>query len=302
MVGSRNFEVKWNEIAPLPVGRSAHTAVLLHGSVYVGGGAEGTGIRDYKHSFHVNVYNLSTNQWSASSIIAPYSSFAMTVVDNKLLIAGGWTKDYNATNVVLSLSGGQWITYSEMPTARHSLTAVGHSSMLITVGGRAQLKNTWVRLAITELLDTTNGHWFTCRSLPVPQSQLKSAIVNNTLYLLGGLRDDKPSPQVFAASLDNLSNHQLEWQFLSDCPCCYSAPAILYDKFLLTFGGRQAHGRVNKVCNFNISTGSWMQIHNIPEARSFVAAVSVADNKIIVLGGTNNQGDYPIKAWVGVFE
>jgi len=294
--------VKWEEIAPLPVGRSAHTAVLLQGSVYVGGGAEGTNIRNYKHSFSVDVYNLYTNQWSASSIITPHCSFAMTVLDNKLLIAGGCTKDDTVTKAVLSLSNGKWNTYSEMPTARESLAAVGHSSKLITVGGTAILKNKWVRITTTELLDTTNGCWYTCRSLPVPQSQIKAAIVNNTLYLLGGVHDDEPSPQVFAASLDNISHHKLEWQFLPDCPCCYSAPAILYNKFLLTFGGRKAHGRVNEVCYLNTSTGSWMQTQNIPETRSLVAAVSIADNKIIVLGGTDNQGDYPIKVWVGVFE
>ena len=32
--------VKWKELAPLPVRHFAHTAVLLSGSVYVGGGFE----------------------------------------------------------------------------------------------------------------------------------------------------------------------------------------------------------------------------------------------------------------------
>ena len=32
--------VKWEELAPLPVGCTAHTAVLLGGNVYVGGGYE----------------------------------------------------------------------------------------------------------------------------------------------------------------------------------------------------------------------------------------------------------------------
>ena len=43
--------VKWKELAPLPVGHTAHTAVLrLGGSVYVGGGFEGRSIDDYKNS------------------------------------------------------------------------------------------------------------------------------------------------------------------------------------------------------------------------------------------------------------
>ena len=33
--------MRWQEASPLPVARTAHTAVLLQGSVYVGGGYEG---------------------------------------------------------------------------------------------------------------------------------------------------------------------------------------------------------------------------------------------------------------------
>ena len=64
--------VKWEELAPLPVGRSAHTAVLLGGSVYVGGGFEGRSINDYQVSYRLDVYNLTTNQWSSSPITTPY--------------------------------------------------------------------------------------------------------------------------------------------------------------------------------------------------------------------------------------
>ena len=35
--------VKWKELASLPVGHSVHTAVLLGGNVYVGGGFKGSG-------------------------------------------------------------------------------------------------------------------------------------------------------------------------------------------------------------------------------------------------------------------
>ena len=38
--------VKWKELAPLPVCRSAHTAVLLGRVVYVGGGFEGRSNND----------------------------------------------------------------------------------------------------------------------------------------------------------------------------------------------------------------------------------------------------------------
>ena len=42
-----NETVKWEELVPLPVGHNGHTAVLLGGVVYVGGGYEGRSSNDY---------------------------------------------------------------------------------------------------------------------------------------------------------------------------------------------------------------------------------------------------------------
>ena len=293
--------VKWKELAPLPVGLTAHTAVLLGGVVYVGGGFEGRSGNDNQFSFRLDVYNITTNQWSPSPITTPYSWFAMTVLDDKLVTAGGRTKNGEVVKKVLVLNAGQWKEYSEMPTARYTAIAVGYHSMLIVIGGYAKVEGTWTRVSTTELLDTTNGCWYTCNNLPSPHQQLKAAIMNDKLYLLGGVdKDGKPSPQVFVASLDTLSTHQLNWQSAQNIPWCGSAPVVLYNKFLLTVGGKQ-RSCTSKVNIFNPSTGQWKHLTNIPAARSRPAVVGVADN-IIVIGGTTDNGEYPNTVWIGVFE
>ena len=157
--------VKWDELAPLPVGRNGHTAMLLGGSVYVGGGYEGRSINDRQVSYRLDVYNLTTYQWS-SSITTPYRWFAMTVLDDKLVTAGGETKNCEAVKKVLVLNAGQWKDYSEMPTVRSCATAVGYHSMLIVVGGVIEVEGKLTVVSITELLDTTNGCWYTCNNLP----------------------------------------------------------------------------------------------------------------------------------------
>ena len=50
--------VKWEELAPLPVGRSAHTAVLLGGVVYVGGGYEGRSDDARENCYRLDVYTI----------------------------------------------------------------------------------------------------------------------------------------------------------------------------------------------------------------------------------------------------
>jgi len=102
----------------------------------------------------------------------------------------------------------------------------------------------------------------------------------------------KPSLQVFTASLDNLSSHQLKWQSLPDTPCCHSVPVVLYNKFLLTVGGRKPSdvtSKTSEVYAFNPSTGVWEQIANIPPAKSFPGIANLTEFTFIVMGGANNQ-------------
>ena len=297
--------VKWKKLAPLPVCRTAHTAVLLGGNVYVGGGFEGTSRNDAQDSYRLDVYNLTTNQWSSSPITTPHCDFAMTILDDKLVTAGGATRNDEIVKKVLVLNAGQWKDYSEMPTARCHATAVGYHSMLIVVGGTIEVESKWVRVSTTELLDTTNGCWYTCNNLPSPHQQLRVAIMNDKLYLLGGVdKDFKPSPQVFVVSLGTLSTHQLNWQSAPNTPWCFSAPVTLYNKFLLTVGGRRPSdisSQTREVYALNPSTGQWKHLTNIPAARSFPAVVGVADNMILI-GGPTNNGKYSNTVWIGVFE
>ena len=194
------------------------------------------------------------------------------------------------------------ITCSEMPTARSCATAVGYHSMLIVVGGVIEVEGKWTTISTTEVLDTTNGCWYTCNNLPSPCQQMIPAIMNDKLYLLGGVDEDgKLSPQMFVASLDTLSTHQLNWQSAPNTPWCGSAPVVLY-KFLLTIGGRQQQSRTSEVYTFNPSTGQWKHLRNIPAARSGPAVVSVDDNNILVIGGSTIKNKCSNTIWIGLFE
>ena len=126
--------------------------------------------------------------------------------------------------------------------------------------------------------------------------------MNHKLYLLGGFDEYlKPSPQVFVASLNTLSTHQLNWQSAPNTPWCRSAPVVLYNKFLLTVGGQKRNFGTSEVNVFNSSTGQWKHLTNIPAARSVPAVVGVADN-IIVIGGVTSDNKYSNRVWIGMFE
>ena len=292
--------IKWEELAPLPVCRSAHTAVLLGGDIYVGGGFEGRSDDERNNCYRLDVYNLITNQWSPP-ITTPYCAFAMTVLGDKLVTAGGATKNDMVIKKVLLLDAGQWKVHSEMPTASCNATAVGYHSMLIVVGGTAVTDSGLSILSTAELFDPKIESWYKCNNLPSPSRQLKSAILNNILYLLVGSDENGvASPRVYSASLDTLSTHQLNWQSAPNTPWCYSAPVVLHNS-LLSIGGRASSDRTSqtsKVCAFNPSTGQWKHLTNIPMERSVLAAVGVGD-KIIVMGGGTKTKEYSNTVLIG---
>ena len=276
------------------MGRAYHTAVWLNGLVYVGGGYEA----GWKASFTINCYDPVKNSWS-SPINTPYYYFAMTELNNKLLIAGGEDKSNKVTNQILIMDDGQLKNYTKMTIARLSAVAAGHQGMLIITGGYDKGE----RLSSTELFDSTNGQWYTCSDLPQPHNWLRSVIVDNILYLLGGYnKDGNASPAVFTAPLDNLSRPQLKWNIHQDTPWCWSAPVSINGTQLLTVGGEKGSTRTSDVHKLNKVIHTWEAIGHIPSARKASAAVSTADNTVIVIGGWNDKNKFTNTVWIGSCE
>ena len=288
------MNIKWKEGAPVPVGRYYHTAVWLNELVYVGGGYE-TG---YEESYIINCYDPVNNSWS-SSINTPYCDFAMTTLNNKLITAGGRDRYYKRTTQVLTLDAGQLKNYTKMVTARSCATAAGHQGMLIITGG---VDDKDKRLSSTELFDSNNDQWYKCSDLPQPHYCLRSVIVDNILYLLSGIDEGyRDSTVVFTAPLNTLSTHQLKWNTHQDTPCCCSAPVSVNGTHLLIVGGYTATF-TSDIHKLNKVSHSWEAIGHIPSARSLSAAVSTADNRVIVIGGWNDKGEATNTVWIGSCE
>ena len=289
------MNIKWKEGAPVPVSCRRHTAVWLNGLVYVGGG-----VMEILEPCTINCYNPVNNSWRPP-ISTPYCYFAMTTLNDNLLIAGGWDKSYKTTNQILTMDAGQLKNYTKMITARKDATATGHQGMLIITGGSNDKDK---RLSSTELFDSSSGQWYVSNNLPRPHTELKSVIVDNVLYLLGGFdKNDDPSPAVFTAPLDTLSRHQLKWNTLQNTPWWWSAPVSVHGKHLLIVGGckdiKRKRACTSDVYKLNKVTQSWEAIGHIPSARRSSAAVSTADNIIIVIGGADDKDKTTNTVWIG---
>ena len=296
--------IKWQNGAPAPVGRIGHTAVWCGGKVYIGGGSEASvGSPFGTNSHRIDIYSPTNNSWSPSPINTSYSYFATTTLNNQLITAGGVDRSNKMTSKIFSLDGDHLKEYTRMITPRSHATAAGHQGTLIITGGYDYQRRI---LATTELFNSTTGQTYATSDLPLPQCGLCSVIVNNTLYLLGGANTDLMSPAVFAAPLDTLSRHKLQWSSQQDTPWYHSAPVSIQGRHLLTVGGAKRirscnYVRTSDINKFNKVSHSWEVIGQIPSARSLSAAVCVANNQIIVVGG-GDKDHYTNTVWIGSCE
>ena len=261
------------------------------------GGGTGT---EWNTSYTINSFDPANNSWS-STINVPYCYFAMTTLNNNLLIAGG-QKSNKKTNKVLTLDAGQLKNHTNMRTARSSATAAGHQGILIVTAGKDNKDKV---LSSTELFDSDIKQWYNCSDLPQPHFMLQSVIVDNFLYLLGGCSDGA-SAAVYSVPLDSLATHQLEWNTQQDTPWYLSATVGINDMHLLVIGGIKKMGDKN-TCNSDVykfikGSNSWESIGSLPSPRQLSAAVSTDDNRIVVIGGVNDKGEYTNTVWIGSCE
>ena len=232
--------MKWEEKTSAPVACYGHSAVQLGKVIYVGCGYAQCSSNS---SFEIYCYNIVKDSWSPP-ISIDRSWFAMTSLNGDLLIVGGKIRNYGVTDQVSKMNAdGQLKFYAKMKTARSKTTASSHNEILIIAGGK---DINGKAISSTELFDSRNSIWYTCGDISEPHYSLKSVIVGNDIYLLGGLNQhDKSSPTVFAASLDTLSSFELRWNTHKDgTPYVCSEPVSVDGTDLLLLGGsEEGHGK-----------------------------------------------------------
>ena len=289
--------MSWEEKAPIPVAYYAHIAVKIGKLIYVGNGYDEL----RQSSYEIHVYNTTTDTWN-SPISIDYRWFAMTALNNKLLIVGGKSKDKEITDKIFKLDNAtnQMEFYAKMKTARSWCTAITHNDIVIIIGGKDANQ---VALSSIELFDSTSETWHSC-NLPSPHYLLSPVIVNNNLYLVAGVNHHhKTCHKVFVASLNTLSKHELKWQTHRDVPYLCSAPVCVNGTDLLVLGGSTEchHEYSSDIYRLDQDGGSWVKIGNLPFERNLMAAVSMDDGGVVVIGGTKNKGVAVNTVWKGFY-
>ena len=254
-------------------------SAVIDGNVY---------IRDGRLSYDIHRYDPQTQQWSELPRYQ-YCDFTMTEFNNQLTCVGGIdvsTPELSKEVAVYSTSQRTWEQpYPPMNTPR-LLPAVSTYQQHLVVAGGSDVSDT--KLASVEILDTSNhqSQWFSATPLPVNCRRMSPAVINDTLYLLGGLL----GKQVLSVSLSALTQAgklPAQWCTLHDAPLEYSTAIVVHDS-LLAVGGTHGGQRGSAIHVYEKNT--WTKVEDIPTEREDCTCCLLPSGEILVVGGEDHNG------------
>ena len=307
--GSLPLLLEWRRgpDSPFEMGFHVHS-VLLRETLYVGGG-DAYGEND----FIIMAYDTRSRKWST---LPPYFAinFAMTAVNNQLVLVGGDNHWYETTKVlfVWKPETNEWSQpFPELPTPRSACSAVGYNSWLIIVGGVSsnfynQHQDIDFNLPI-EVLNTQNKQWHTFSKTPQPWKDMKTAVVGDVCYFMGGskvrtgyctewahsvyglslpallsvLRDHSTDE---SSSMKHLWKNMPKLEFSRASPLClngslFALGGVDYSQFLYT----------SSIFLYLSDCEQWQKVADLPEVKIDCTCVMIPDGNVMVAAGFGEE-------------
>jgi len=174
----------WETKTSMPTTRQAMGANVVDGKIYVIGGGQRTPNDD----FDVNeVYDPATDTWTTKTPIPTgVDYYASAVVDNKIYIMGGAISP-TTLNQIYDTETDTWSSGASLPTGVDSAAAgvtAGdtETERIFVIGGKRGLD----AVNLNQVYDPETDTWVAGTAMPTARYGLGVAVVNDSLYAIGG--------------------------------------------------------------------------------------------------------------------
>ncbi len=280
----KNTKLHFKQLKQLPTGMGDVQAVMYRGTLYVGGGVTSG------DNFTLFMYQFKPDTWG--TVKTPTRRYALAVYQDHLVLAGGQLPPRDTPTDQLWLTDNQQHTFKQtippMNTPTLGATAITTEEHLIIAGGHDGHNH------LTTVRVYSGKQWALAQpDLPVGASRIKYAILNDTLYLIGGNNQYK---KVFSTSLPALlgSVHQLKtpqestptvWNTLTDAPLERSSIAVLRSE-LVAIGGGGMLSASPSLHMYLEHTRRWEEMEaTLPQPLSSTCSISLPTGELMVIGG-----------------
>ena len=276
------LQLDWRCGPDMPLNMSVYIqSVEVDGTVYVGGGYADKDEDDYT----VMAYDMQSCKWHT---LPPYSArlFGMTTINNKLILVGGYCDGCVDQLGVWKTDSNQWTCpFPPMPTPRQSPSATSYKHWLVVAGGYRKDS-----LSTVEVLHTDNKQWFTAPYSPIPWHTMKSTIIGDTWYLMGGRHD---TTDVYCASLEALVSHSASdsskiWNVIAPLNCTLSSPFSLGGSLLALGGCDIKKCPVVTIQRSVPETNTWVPAGELPHPLQNCTCI-MTEGRLHVFGGYSDR-------------
>jgi N-acetylneuraminic acid mutarotase len=177
---------QWRRLADAPIARGGATAKAIGGKIYVAGGAP---TEDAPSIAELDIYDPATNTWTTGAPLpTPREHVASCVIDDKLVVIGGWNERREVQSVVEAYDPktNTWERWPDLPTPRGDLAAVTLDNRCYAIGGETWSTPPPATLGANEMFDATSRRWAILAPMPTARHGLGLAVVGKEIFALGG--------------------------------------------------------------------------------------------------------------------
>jgi len=287
-------------LASIPKNRQEHSVVASGQTVYIFGGV--TGPKGDQITPALEAYHISNNTWTSTLAPGPLGMHHpnLASVDGKIYVLGGMKAPWNPTgeSFKYDIATNKWTPVAPLPIGVGS-AAVG------VLGRRIWLVGGWKSGSGGRGLTTTGevfeydidaDKWTPHPSIPLPQPRDHAgpAVINSTLYIVGG-RVGSPTTNRDTIYSLNLAAPDRKWTELARLPFVRGgvAAAAVGNK-IYAFGGegnfQSPKGVFGDVILYDVAANKAEAIGKMTVPRHGFGAVAVGEGIYLPGGGLRMGG------------
>ena len=189
--------------------------------------------------------------------------------------------------VLFASESRKWTRMPPMNVARSWSTAVHFNNYIIVAGGLGHRGRT----SSVEVFDAASRKWHFAKSLPKPCALMKSTLIGNTLFLMGGYDHNNPTKVVHTVNLNELiakaifgQAAQSLWLDIKDTPLEFSAPLNIGGSLVAVGGRDDKLSPSSSIHLYQPDTRRWVKVGNLPTARYNCTCSILPSGEVIVAG------------------
>lgn len=269
----------------------------------------------YNVSDAVTYYDPIENQWGAGPRLPEARHHIALVNNNGFLMAiggfarnagGGWQMRENVWR--LDTLDGSWVAVKKLPFPQAEAVCTSVRGYVHIVGGRSpsgSMNREWRDHIDTDrhiAYDPVADRWDDFAPLPTPRNSAAGAVVNNTLYVLGGRMVDDGETNIVEV-YDQLADR---WEKARPMPTALAghAAAVLNGK-IYVFGGEyfsaSGGGVFAQSWEYDPRKDTWRSVAAMTRPRHGLGAVTM-NGAIYVMGGAALPGGQATSSALDRFE